>query len=1089
MSLKTKIKKIHYVIFNLRVLPFFIKEHGINSLFNPSLLIDFINSSYIKNVNLPDKRNIMLSLMNSGKVITHAKWCVNILPFSHRFKYMIRDRLNNKFRLTSMHSDAMNYINDPDEYANLISTQKKIIETRIRNLRYKPLISVIVPVYNVEIRWLKKCIFSVLNQFYENWELCICDDASTNDEIKIVLEQFQKQDSRIKVVYRKTNGHISVASNSALTVAGGEYVTFLDNDDELLPNALFEVVKKVNKRPDTDLIYTDEAKLDGEGKICHPYLKPDWSPHHLNSCMYTLHMFTIKKSLLDEVGWFRSEYDGCQDYDLMLRASKKAQRIEHIPKVLYLWRIIKGSTSQDLEAKPYAVPKMKKLLEEQNPGAEVEDGLLPGTFRVRPKTNNPKVTLVILTSDNGEYLPKFKFRAPNILCNFVKSIVDKTDYENYEILIVFDEKISDETKKFLGEYNYRHVHYQRKNAHFNYSSKVNFSLKYVDSELVVLLNDDMEVISPGWLTAMIEAACMEKVGVVGAKLYSENDTINHAGMAGGAYYTMFHVFRNSAKSFVADHGYTHIIRNYSALTGACMLFRMDDFNKINGFDEKFSIDYNDVDFVLRLCKNLGKYAVYTPYAELYHYENISIKRKKQMEPEVKLFKKKWHNIVRNDPFYNINIPRDEPTYNTNQAVLNKLSSLYFTERKKRAIRIAYNGMQLQGVDGTSRVAANTLDYLKKIDKINSYKVYAPHKTEDKDAACSNFQYIKTDDINKLIASENLTEKYPDIDIFHTTHPFHHQKGSLHTSLLAQAPIGIFQILDLILYKNLTGGDPFNHKLFVHQINLACSWCDKITTISEFTKKDIVNNIGIDPEKIEVIYLGIDKKFKKIIDESYLHSLRTKFELDEKFMFYLGNHLPHKNINGLVKAFAEVKKNSDLPHQLVLSGKIVDSDVYAEANDIVKNNGIESHIKFLGEIPEEDLVGFYNLADLCIYPSLYEGFGLPPLEAMACGIPVVASDKASIPEISGDGACLTDAANANALANSIIEVCKNHDYRNKLIEKGYKRAEFFTWEKTASQTMALYDDLFKKFYDGKLINREKQNIKEYLNDVAYFKNIH
>ena len=214
-----------------------------------------------------------------------------------------------------------------------------------------------------------------------------------------------------------------------------------------------------------------------------------------------------------------------------------------------------------------------------------------------------------------------------------------------------------------------------------------------------------------------------------------------------------------------------------------MLFRMDDFNKINGFDEKFSIDYNDVDFVLRLCKNLGKYAVYTPYAELYHYENISIKRKKQMEPEVKLFKKKWHNIVRNDPFYNINIPRDEPTYNTNQAVLNKLSSLYFTERKKRAIRIAYNGMQLQGVDGTSRVAANTLDYLKKIDKINSYKVYAPHKTEDKDAACSNFQYIKTDDINKLIASENLTEKYPDIDIFHTTHPFHHQKGSLHTSFL------------------------------------------------------------------------------------------------------------------------------------------------------------------------------------------------------------------------------------------------------------------------------------------------------------------
>ncbi len=534
------------------------------------------------------------------------------------------------------------------------------VAAEIRGWLSKPLISVITPVYNVRAEYLRRCIESVRAQYYPFWELCLCDDGSTSAETIEALESYRGSDLRIKIVRNERNQGIAGASNRAAEFATGEFLAMLDNDDELAPDALYEVVKAVQADPQIDLLYTDEDKIDERGGLVDDYFKPDWSPEHLLSVMYMLHLLVVRKDLFYSVGRFRGEFTGAQDYDLALRASTEARSIHHVPKILYHWRKAEGSAADLVFAKPDALDAGGRALEDHvrriGMDATVEDGLIEGTFRVRYQIREkPLASLCIMASNNRATIAG---RGNiDLLENFVKSIAAKTDYPNYEIVVVDDGNLSGSTKEALSGIPYRLESFTEPNTPFNFSRKANFAFRQARGQHIVLLNDDMEVISPEWLTAMIEFTQQEEIGVVGARLLLPDDRLQHVGVVLGVNNGAAHAFHEYPAGSIGYNAYTHLIRNYSAVSGACLATKKDVIEKAGGFDERFPTDFNDIDFCLRVIQQ-GFRVVYTPYAELYHFEGTSIKRKVQDPREVALFKSRWGEEIRNDPYYNPNLARE-----------------------------------------------------------------------------------------------------------------------------------------------------------------------------------------------------------------------------------------------------------------------------------------------------------------------------------------------------------------------------------------------------------------------------------------------
>jgi len=529
---------------------------------------------------------------------------------------------------------------------------------RQKRFKYRPKISIITPVYNTKKRWLRACIESVLNQTYDNWELCLADDASTKPYIKPILEEYKKKDRRIKVVYRRKNGHICRASNSALRIATGEFIALLDHDDELKPHALFRVAELLSKHPDADMIYSDEDKAELDGRLVDPHFKPDWSPDMFLSMMYTCHLGVYRKSIIDEIGGFRPGYEGSQDYDLVLRFTEKTGKIFHIPDVLYTWRKIPGSTSIDgSKAKPYAYLAAKKALasaiRRRKIDAKVIDGAAEGLYRIQYKIKGePMISIIIPTKDKVNYLKK---------C--IDSILKKTTYRNYEILIVdtgSKEKRTWDYYKALRRNPKARLLKWRKS--FNFASANNFAVARAVGEYVLFLNNDTNVITPEWLEAMLEHAQRREVGAVGAKLYFEDNSIQHCGviLGLGPDRVAGHIFVHHTGH--GYFGYADVIRNYSAVTAACMLISKKKFDEVGGFNEKLGVCYNDVDLCLKL-RQKGYLIVYTPYAKLYHYESVSLGKIEKKErgtdkKEVEYMQKKWGVLLQNDPYYNPNLTLD-----------------------------------------------------------------------------------------------------------------------------------------------------------------------------------------------------------------------------------------------------------------------------------------------------------------------------------------------------------------------------------------------------------------------------------------------
>ncbi|MFL6301148.1 MAG: glycosyltransferase [Terriglobales bacterium] len=509
---------------------------------------------------------------------------------------------------------------------------------------YKPKISIITPVYNPAVRWLRKCVESVLSQSYPDWQLCLCDDASTDPEVKEVLQEYAAAEPRIALHTSRQNQGISLASNNALSLAAGEFIALLDHDDELNPHALFWAVKLLQGHQDSDVIYSDEDKLELDGTRSEPFFKPEWSPEYLESCMYTGHLTLYRRALVEQVGGFRAGYEGSQDHDLMLRVTQRTKSIHHIPKILYHWRKAEGSAAGTSDAKPYAFVAARKALTDyassKFPGAQVTEGAHKGQFRVKYPVNvAEKVSIIIPTRDKMA-----------ILKTCIDSIASKTLYPNYEIIIVDNNSAEPRTREYLNSLPYRVIPF---NEEFNFSKLNNFAAREATGKYLLFLNNDTEVISGEWMTAMLEWCQQPEIGAVGAKLIYPNQTIQHAGVVLGLGGVAGHALAGLPKDTPAYFGVSHMIRNWAAVTAACMMVRRETFDSVGGFDEHLKVAFNDVDFCLRLLKR-GLRNLVTPFAQLYHHESAS--RGFSLDPqEVGYMKRTWGPLLDHDPYYNPNL--------------------------------------------------------------------------------------------------------------------------------------------------------------------------------------------------------------------------------------------------------------------------------------------------------------------------------------------------------------------------------------------------------------------------------------------------
>ncbi len=507
-------------------------------------------------------------------------------------------------------------------------------------LSYRPLVSIVTPVYNPEVSWLRGAIESVRGQVYGNWELCLADDGSTKPGVRDLLEEYSRLDSRIKVAFAEQNGGISVASNAALSLATGEFVGLLDHDDVLTPDAVFEVVKLLNERPELDYVYSDEDKMELDGSRLDPFFKPDWAPDLLNCMNYVTHFSVYRKSVLDEVGGFRTGFEGSQDFDLTLRVTEKTQNIAHLPLQLYSWRKVPGSAAASVGAKEYAYEAAKKALTEaldrRGLEAEVLDGPNRGHYRVKYAIKgSPKVTIVIPTRDQAPMLRR---------C--VDSIRSRSTYANYEIIIINNDSREAETLRYFETFEGRVIDYPHP---FNYSAQMNLGVRAAGADYVILLNNDTLVISPDWIEAMLEYGQRPDVGAVGARLFFPDGQVQHEGVlvggSGGLAGQMNHG---------GYFGMGECVSNVSAVTAACMLVKTKAYEEVGGLDEELSVAYNDVDLCLKL-REKGYDVIYTPYAQLSHHEG-GTRGHRHPEEDERRFRTRWAGY--RDPYYNPNFDLD-----------------------------------------------------------------------------------------------------------------------------------------------------------------------------------------------------------------------------------------------------------------------------------------------------------------------------------------------------------------------------------------------------------------------------------------------
>jgi GT2 family glycosyltransferase len=525
----------------------------------------------------------------------------------------------------------------------------------------EPRFSILTPVYDTPAAVLQAMLDSVRGQRFEDWELCLVDDASPDPAVGEALDRAAAEDIRIRVLRRDANGGIVAASNDALAMARGEFVALLDHDDELHSDALAEVDRALLETPEADYVYTDEDKIDLDGRRLGPFFKPDWSPEQMRTQMYTCHLSVFRRSLVEEVGGFDPEFEGSQDWDLVLRATERARAVLHVPKILYHWRMLETSAAGGGEAaKPWAFEAGKHAIQAHCdriglPARVERDPDDPGVYHLEPALErHPPVSIVIPT---GGQAREIRGRTEVLVVHCVRSIVEKSTYSDYEIVCVVDDTVEAavlEELKALGADRLRLVHFE---GPFSFSAKIDLGAAHSKGEHLLLLNDDIEVATPNWIERMVMYSGMPEIAAIGGRLLWEDGRLQHVGVR-FEHGLPGHPYRGKP----GDHrGYANgvvVARNCLAVTGACLMTRRELFEDVGGLDRELPVNYNDVDYCLRMHSE-GRRIVYDPDLVMYHFESST--RSKDVEDwEKEILLDRWRSVTSLDPYSNPNLRHEVP---------------------------------------------------------------------------------------------------------------------------------------------------------------------------------------------------------------------------------------------------------------------------------------------------------------------------------------------------------------------------------------------------------------------------------------------
>jgi GT2 family glycosyltransferase len=610
-----------------------------------------------------------VTIYELGKLQKYAPRAYDLLRYHIRHPHMIVSKLNKAYLLVrrggfaALKEKLLRGSSYPEWVARhdtITEADRRVMREHIERMEYTPCVSILMPVYNVPETYLRQAIESVRRQVYTNWQLCIADDNSPNAAVRNVIQEYAQRDSRIKYLFRTENGHISRATNSAAELATGEFVAFLDHDDELREHALYMMVRELQTHRDADLIFSDEDKITPEGLRHDPYFKSDWNPELLLCHNCVCHFTMVRRDLFNRIGGLRSECNGAQDWDLALRVSESTtrDRIRHIPHILYHWRVIEGSTAKETAAKPYVTAAQIRAVSEHlerkgDRGARVESIPELSMLRVRYAVPQPEplVSLIVPTHNQQKLLEQ---------C--VAGILNGTTYKNIDLIVVDNRSNDPKTLEYLQQLpsTDSRVRVIRDEGAFNFSRINNDAVRHARGSIVGFVNNDIQVIRTDWLSEMVANLCRKDVAAVGARLLFPNGTVQHAGVITGIGGVAGHQFKTYSVKTLGYFCRAVLPQNLSAVTAACMLVHTELFHKVGGFDEQhLAVAFNDVDLCLKL-REAGGLIVYTPYAELLHHESVSRgyedspEKKARFKREYKAMQDRWGAKLTSDPFYNPN---------------------------------------------------------------------------------------------------------------------------------------------------------------------------------------------------------------------------------------------------------------------------------------------------------------------------------------------------------------------------------------------------------------------------------------------------
>ncbi|KST67355.1 glycosyltransferase [Mastigocoleus testarum] len=891
-----------------------------------------------------------------------------------------------------------------------------------------PKISVIMPAYNSQIEFLESAIKSVVNQVYDNWELCIADDYSTNPEVRATLNKWTGKDSRIKVIFRTENGNISAATNSAASIASGEFIAFLDHDDELTPDALGEVALYLAEHPETDFLYSDDDKIDTQGRRFSPQFKPDWSPELLLSYMYMSHLCVVRCSIFKEVGGLRLGYEGSQDYDFALRATEIAREVKHLPLVLYHWRAVPGSTATSGSAKPASFVAGEKALQETlqrrgisgsvyHPEWAVKAGC--GIFEYQFPNTGSSVTIVIPTKNKL-----------NLLQTCLNSL-EKTTYENYQVVVIDNESDDPETLAYLEQIPHKVLHIGNQGAGFNFAAINNRAVEGVDSDYVLFLNNDTEVISPQWLSQMMGFAQLQGVGAVGARLLYPDGKIQHAGVVHGLYHgSAGPAFKTAPEWDFGYLAYAKVNRNYSAVTAACLLTPRTLFLQLGGFDEQqFAVAYNDVDYCYRLVEE-GYRCVYCPTAELIHYEGVS-RGFVDNPKEPATFKRKYADKV--DRWYSPHL-----SLNNEQFAIQPRKVVMGSVKPIKALMFTHN-LNWEGAPSSQYELTVKLKETGIIQPIVYSPQDGPLRKNYEEKGIPVFlkghplQHVTTDELYQQ-AIFGLGEFIQGLGIelvyANTLQTFY--------AIAAAERLGIPSIWNVResepwqTYFNSFGREIAARALecfrFPYRIVfVADATRNRYLPLNSHHNFTVVHN-GLNLERLD---LGrLDKADRNWTREKARKSLNVADE--EIALLLLGTVCERKGQQDLVLALEKI------PEELFCQLKVfIVGDRPGPYSDRLKEimanlpDNLQNRVAIISETP--DTATYYNCADIFVLTSRIESFPRVILEAMAYGLPIITTPVFGVKEQvqTKINAIVYEPGQFIELANAIVSLVKDKDMRERL----------------------------------------------------------